>query len=198
MADCRPRQAAAARAVQLLIAWIPVFSTITGAPKQIEVMLKLCVLLVQFSAVDSIGGPVVYLKTDIVLMINHNVRCCWQPEVKMGMAGLDEVEMEEMVEELQDYSEQFNPHSLVCASLELACSGANRNEGEALQRVFEKVMREHQANKPTLFETFCRETNLNGWHFITKKNIFSRIFFIFVISASIFLSGGSVYLILQE
>ena len=52
--------------------------------------------------------------------------------------------------------------------------------------------------KQNTFEQFCEETNLNGWHFMSKKNIFSRIFWAFIILISILLAGYSTFIIISE
>ena len=60
-------------------------------------------------------------------------------------------------------------------------------------RVAEKLLERKNA-----FTKFCEETNLNGWYFMSKKNIYSRVFWAFVIMLSIFLAFFSTYIIISE
>ena len=48
------------------------------------------------------------------------------------------------------------------------------------------------------FKKFCNETNLNGWHFMSKTNIFSRAFWSFIILTSILLASYSTFVIIFE
>ena len=57
----------------------------------------------------------------------------------------------------------------------------------------------NKSNKPkNTFIRFCEETNLNGWYFMSKDNLFSRVFWAIIIFLSIVLACFTTYIISYE
>jgi hypothetical protein len=86
----------------------------------------------------------------------------------------------------------------VAAAVAAAAETAAAAAGTDASHEYSQVLADKLSKRRNTFKEFCEETNLNGWHFISKKNSYSRIFWSLVISISIALAIFSTFVIISE
>ena len=108
------------------------------------------------------------------------------------------LEMHNMQADSKDIYNQVNKD--ICEKGDPIASSLNKAEAELDYNIIASTpfLAEKLLKRRNTFTTFCEETNLNGWYFISKENKCSRVFWGFIIFLSIALACLSTYVIISE